>query len=271
MVIRTYWYGGKPRGNFGDQLGPILCEVLSGQRVEFAEVLRAEIVTIGSIIEPWFCVGGTWASYRGIVWGSGRMVAEEPIELPHARVLALRGRWSLQKTSFVRDSAQVDPVLGDPGLLSHLLAPTASPKMFQLGIIPHISEQKAPIVAQLGAISSEIKIVDMKAPVDEVIATVSSCRYVLSSALHGLILADSLGIPNRWLRLDVVDERRVGIAATKYLDYYSVFGGDEKTPVRVSTNETLQSLLERIGPYERPGLEQIQRNLVRSFPWSRQS
>lgn len=267
MVIRLFWCGGYEKdGNFGDQLGPVLCEHLSGRRVEFAEVLQADLVTIGSILESWFCVGGSWENYRGAVWGSGRMFGEKPFSIPNAQVFALRGHMSRNRTGF---ESTAEPVLGDPGLLCHLLAPERPQKKYQLGIIPHISELDAPIVGDLAGISSEIQIIDMSRPVAEVIALVGSCRHVLSSALHGLILADALGIPNEWLRLDVVDERRKGIPASKYLDYYSVFGIKEKAPIRVSANDTLQSLLARFGPYARPGLEQIQQDLIRSFPYRR--
>ncbi len=40
-MIRAYWWQGGPRkGNLGDQLARLLCERLSGQRVEFAEPHR---------------------------------------------------------------------------------------------------------------------------------------------------------------------------------------------------------------------------------------
>ena len=266
-MIRTYWWGNRrARGNFGDVLGPTLIEHLSGRPVQFAEIPQADIVSIGSILEHVWCVGGTWADYRGFVWGTARMEADGPLHFRYAKVLALRGRWTRQHTTF---SPQPEPVLGDPGLLCHLLAPSKIVKKYQIGIIPHFSQLGAPIIQQLAALSSEIKIVDMTEPVLDVIATVASCQHVLSSALHGLILADSLGVPNLWLRFDLDTDARAGIPAEKYLDYYSVFGILEKTPIRLSPNETLESMLERFGPFDRPGLEQIQSDLLRSFPYRR--
>ncbi len=266
-VIRAFWWGNRrARKNFGDVLGPTLIEHLSGRPVQFAEILQSDIVTIGSILENEHCVAGTWSDYRGIVWGTGRMNAHAPLALPHAHVLALRGLWSRQHTKLGPLEA---PILGDPGLLAHLLAPSRTVKRYQLGIIPHFLELDAPRVARLAAISSEIKIVDMTEPVTDVIATVASCHNVLSSALHGLILADSLGIPNQWLRLDIKNDREAGIPPSKYLDYYSVFGIEEKRQIRLSDNETLETLLSHFGPFDRPGLEQIQQDLLRSFPYRR--
>jgi hypothetical protein len=50
---------------------------------------------------------------------------------------------------------------------------------------------------------------------------IAECETVISSSLHGLIAADSFGIPNRQL---VFSSNIVG-GQFKYDDYHSVFGG----------------------------------------------
>ena len=54
----------------------------------------------------------------------------------------------------------------------------------------------------------------------EFLKQLNACDVVLSSAMHGLIAADSLGIPNAWMRLS---DRLTG-GDWKFRDYYSVFG-----------------------------------------------
>jgi len=57
-------------------------------------------------------------------------------------------------------------------------------------------------------------------PVADVVAEISKCEAVLSSSLHGLVVADSFGIPNRRA---VASDLLTG-GDYKFRDYYSAFG-----------------------------------------------
>lgn len=57
-----------------------------------------------------------------------------------------------------------------------------------------------------------------------------SCKCVLSSSLHGLIVADALGVPNRRI---VLSDKIIG-GDLKFDDYYSVyFDKAEDAPVTI--------------------------------------
>lgn len=263
-MIRAYWWQGGPNhGNFGDWLTPRLCEHLSGQRVEHSEPQRADIIATGSVLEPWFWGNDTWQSYGGVVWGAGRMFGTFPMAFDVAHVAVVRGRWTLDR---LQCPSKETVLLGDPGLLCHMLVRQAK-KRYVLGIVPHWSELQHPLVSGLAAQSPDVCIVDVTEPVQNVIDQTAQCEFILSSAMHGLVLADALEIPNHWLRLNTGIEDQAGMPEFKYRDYYSVFGMADMQPVRLTPHDTIETLLAQIPAHHRPGLRALQRNLIDAFPF----
>jgi len=52
------------------------------------------------------------------------------------------------------------------------------------------------------------------------------------------------------------------------LDYYSVFGMDEPTPLQIDAlnDDLLMDPEKLIGTYERPGISSVKEDVLRSFP-----
>lgn len=262
-MIRAYWWkGGPDAGNFGDELTGPLLELLSGQRVEHAPPEQADIIAIGSVLEPWF-LGTRPRALTAHVWGSGRMLGRSPLHLSGAKVCALRGRLSRERVHCA-DKERV--ALGDPGLLCDLLIPPQR-KTHVLGVVPHWTERQAPVLHRLAEGRRGVRIIDPCMEVRAVLEAIGSCERVLSSSLHGLVVADALGVPNEWLRLDLGDELRRGVHEFKFRDYYSVFGLEDKAALRLDEGDDRDSILARFGDYARPGLAAIQRGLLDSFPF----
>jgi hypothetical protein len=130
-----------------------------------------------------------------------------------------------------------------------------------LGLIPHYVDHDHAILKEIANTSPEICLIDICDEPHSVIRRVSQCDNILSSSLHGLILADSLGIPNRWLGAfgEVIG------AGFKFRDYYSAFGLEPPQPLVPRASDTLDTLLPQIDDYERPNLIQLQENLMRSL------
>ncbi len=76
-----------------------------------------------------------------------------------------------------------------------------------------------------------ILLIDPRRPPQEVVRDIASCKEVFSSSLHGLVAADSLGIPNRWVELET-PHADVAANRFKFEDYYSAFGVS-RTPCRM--------------------------------------
>lgn len=195
-MTHAWWY---ISNNFGDNLNHYLIHAITGKPVIYSQRNRPHNIVCGSILAE--C--NEWST----VWGAGFGNKDQRINTRHADIRMVRGHLSariLYDTAPIRD---LDIAVGDPALLL--------PKYYQpvytrskLGIIPHYCQYEEMLTKYPGAF-----IIDPFLPVTEFIDKIASCKAVVSSSLHGLIVADAYGIPNSWLRYG--DE-------FKYRDYYSV-------------------------------------------------
>lgn len=231
MKIRlSYW----EKKNLGDSLSPFIVSGLSGENVShfnsnidlsltnlFTRLVRAikrfsffeichilgsyhrHIMAIGSILE--------YANKNTSVWGTGFITLNG--ECKANNIYAVRGKYTakrLEELGF--DTSNI--VYGDPALLLPLLVSPAKEKKHVIGIIPHWLETEK-FIAQYGGNLHviDIRTDDVKAFVEEL----TSCKYILSSSLHGIIIAHAYGIPA--LLMEKTEEKEYGYV--KYDDYFS--------------------------------------------------
>jgi pyruvyltransferase len=251
--VKVYWSKcGHGHGNFGDKITPLLLKHV-GIPVEWSPPEHAELIGVGSILEK------APENFKGTIWTTGFMHEASHRHFSRARVLGVRGHLTLER---VKCPNHEQMIVGDAGLLCDELAPAAR-KKHQLGIIPHFVDFDDPMVKALAASSSDIRLIDICAETSEVMRTTAECEHILSSSLHGLILADSLSIPNRWLELNRGPEIITG-AGFKYRDYYSIFGMRPE-PFRMGSATTLDEVINAIDHSPRPGLEPIKSSLRSSL------
>lgn len=251
-MVRLYWYNKKP--NFGDELSPVICGMLSGQDIVYTDDFdTCDLVAIGSILEH-----VKVPAFKGNIWGTG-FISEASVFGSGSRavVRAVRGRLTAQKLGLGKHV-----VLGDPGLLADLLAPGGR-QTTEVGIIPHFVDKESKKISWLAANRDNVKLIDIQAGVESVVKEVSDCRYIVASCLHGLILADALGIPNAWVQLS---DKVIG-GSFKFRDYYSVYGISDPRPIPLRWWDSAESIRKRIGSYRRPGLARLKEKLRDSFPY----
>lgn len=264
MTIKLYWCRGKGRSdpgqqNFGDYLSPLLVEMLASKPVVYTPIDRAEMMAIGSILPRERKAKRFFLPHRLHIWGSGTDAPGLSFSSRH-HYHALRGTKSREQVL----GLQATPALGDPGLLAeHWWAGRAKPaKSYRVGIIPHYVDRQHPAVIQAAKIPG-VMLIDVFWPVEDVLRAILACEFVLSSSMHGLIVADSFEVPNRRLRLS-----SGLISDFKFIDYYSAFSMEEPKPLGDTALHTLgrADIAELVGEYKRPGLLDLQAGLLRSFP-----
>ena len=89
----------------------------------------------------------------------------------------------------------------------------------EVGIVIRHSEHLWRDVAPDGA----VKVIDFGSEdIDAVTRDILACRKIISSSLHGLVIADAYGIPNAWLGTDGrAGGSRPNGGEFKYLDYFA--------------------------------------------------
>ena len=181
-VMKAYWWTGVP--NFGDALAPLLIGHFSGIETVWSPISQASLVSIGSILEH------LPMKWEGFILGSGRLKENSNLDLSHAAILGLRGPLSAR-------GVYGDFALGDPGILANELVGPQS-KLYDLGILPHWRDTE--LVGRFTKLirpPSTIKIINPRHDPIEVVKQIGSCRRIVTSSLHGMIVADAFGIPRR--------------------------------------------------------------------------
>ena len=222
--ITAYWY--RDVLNFGDLITPLLLRHYGFTPV-YDRPNRARLVAAGSVLEH------LRNDYAGIILGSGFIEEKSRMNFPQARVLAVRGALTRERMGCGPEVA-----LGDPGLLASRVLLLREPKKFALGIVPHHSEKSNLCYAQLATKHpKDITIIHVERQPLDVFRHIDQCEHILSSSLHGLIVADSLGIPNGWLA-----SKDLWGGRFKFDDYYSALDirADGAVP---EGNETVPELL----------------------------
>jgi hypothetical protein len=259
-TLKLYWSTSLQNGrkNFGDWLSPVLCEALSGMRVVHARPNKCDLMALGSILAK--AKNHFW-NRRIDIWGSGLIEDSGPFRSPH-RIHAVRG-WCTAR-SVVNQTIEV---VGDPGLLCHILVPenVTSRKEFSVGFIPHYVDQENPLVRSAVERIPCARFIDIFSETFDFIRQVAACEMVLSSSMHGLITADALGVPNVWLRLS----NKVWGRDFKYRDYYSIFGMENVKPFALEPETSLEDICRALDSYSRPGLEGIKSRLYEAFPYKK--
>lgn len=217
-MIPLYWH---QSNNFGDALSPWLVEKITGERP--TPVTPAEgrpFIVTGSIFKG--------DLPRGIVWGAGCAFEWEleninpPGEL---EIVAMRGAVS---TKAVEKAGHSPAATGDPGfLVPCFYTPKQLPKI-DVAIMCSWVDYDDVIRKFPG-----VPVINSMDAIERVVDQICACTLLLSSSLHGLVVAEAYGVDTRWVSFS---DRMIG-DGFKYRD---VGFGQE---LRLSGGEDLSTVL----------------------------
>ncbi len=216
--------------NFGDVLNPVLIEELSGIKTQYKNidlsrkqrltilvdaVSRFKFTEAKTIVLPWqrtlTAIGSimSWAQSNSVVWGSGFMNKTD--RFAGGKTLAVRGKLTDQKLK--EDGFPSCSIYGDPALLLPLWLEGSPEKKYRLGLIPHWKE----VDYFKQRFGEKYKIVDLRTrDIQRVVEEITSCEYILSSSLHGIIVGHAYNIPSLWIKHGYIDTD-----GFKFHDYFS--------------------------------------------------
>jgi pyruvyltransferase len=200
---------GRRRNNFGDLLGPVVVSALAGSLP--AQRRARRLLTVGSILH--------FARDGDVVWGSG-INGKIPLELHKFRDLDVRAVRGPRTRAVLEERGLFVPaVYGDPALLLPLLRPdlvdlaARGPSSGTL-LVPNLNDGDLEPLRHLGSV------LDPTSPLEECLRAIVRSERVVSSSLHGIVVAEAFGVP-------VVPVRALSENPFKYDDYFSGTGRHE--------------------------------------------
>ncbi|MCW2766668.1 MAG: hypothetical protein JWO11_2627 [Nocardioides sp.] len=190
--------------NFGDLLSPWLIAKMTGREVVYADPDKPHYVAIGSILKR--------ANSQSEVWGAGSFGTEDGARFAtDATYSAVRG--PLSRARLLALGVPCPPIYGDPALLVPAYFAPKVEKTHKYGVVARWSERRW----RKAEIGPDVKVIDLgTTDVEGVLEAMLSCRLIVTSSLHGLVIADAYGIPSAW-----VMSRTAHGGEYKFFDYFS--------------------------------------------------
>lgn len=157
------------------------------------------ILSVGSILK--------YSNKYTSVWGSGFMYNKEKFR--GGKLFAVRGPLSNQK--IIDCGYKGCDVFGDPALLLPLFIKEEN-KKYDIAIIPHYVEYEY-FKKKYG---EKYKIINLhNRNIQDTVKEITSCKAILSTSLHGIIISHAYNIPAIWIKYGNIDTD-----GFKFYDYF---------------------------------------------------
>lgn len=242
QVNLDYW---NESNNLGDTLSPVVVNYMLGLKKIKPDVRideKKHLYAIGSVL--------TAGIQDATVWGSGVLNAKLTYRLEKRKLDVRAVRGPVTRAILMDYGYSVPEVYGDPAIIMpeiYKAVPLKDRKKY--GLITHkdyvlnekYEENK---IARLNICTNDYQ---------DFLNQLVSVDVVISSSLHGIILAEAYGVPAVLLKpqIDIV----------KYYDYY-YSTGRINFPMADSIEQAMQ-----IKPVELPELDELRVRLKKAFPY----
>lgn len=200
--------------NVGDCLTPYLIKQITGFAPMYAQggADYEHYVFAGSMLNH--------ATPHSIVWGAGLASMLDGVN-PDLRIKAVRGPISRMRA--INCGASCPKVYGDPAiLLPKFYAPKAK-KEYDWGVVPHYVDH----LRAYSRFEGLAEVIDPLQSVESFVDQIVSCERIISSSLHGVIIAHAYGVPAVWVKMS----DSVGGDGTKYRDHYQAIDWEVDKPL----------------------------------------
>lgn len=249
-VNLIYW---KKQVNLGDTLAPVILDwMLKRKGIEAnqsAEKTYA-LATVGSIVDL--------GRFDATIWGSGLQSFESLINISKAHykkldIRAVRGPYTRQ--ALLDCGYRCPEIYGDPGILMpDIYMPENIVKKDKVALVNHYSIREPDAKKHNENVEIlNIKTADYKGFID----SLCCAKKVVSSSLHGIILAESYGIPAVFLLADPKNK--------EILKYYDWYFSTNRFSVKIALSLEEALFIE---PMQLPdNLEIMKKQLIQAFPY----
>lgn len=237
--------------NVGDLLSPVIVRWMK-ERLEIRDesTERTSFLAVGSILAASFFNG------NGVIWGTGTHYIEDGVKIAQQTIggserkldiRAVRGPITRRILEF--SGYPCPHIYGDPAILMpRIYERKPHQEKGKITLIRHITNKQIHCPGNLNIISTKTN--DYQKFIDEI----CSSEKVISSSLHGIILAESYGIPAIFFQDGRQDE------LLKFYDWYYSTG---RLDVKIAY--TAAEAVEMM-PMALPDLHEMADRLLTAFP-----
>jgi len=252
--------------NFGDNLMADLLRGLFSIEPVYVKAPQAELIGVGSILDAYYRRYGSrrfpllrqrpWRKLH--VWGSGFLDSATPALWPQRlEYHAVRGELTKARIASGNDVA-----LGDPAILLPLIWPRKGPATASVAIIPHFATHQSFVERYSAVLPPHWKIINLLGEPETITAEIAGAEFIVSSSLHGLIVADAYDIPSVWME----PHGKIKGDGYKFADYFSFRGAPIPGPLSFDLIMAEFSSVASRCEAALPPAHQIDR-LVKAFPF----
>ncbi len=272
MLLSYDWQ----RSNFGDILNKYIFSYLL-ESYKLSHYENCDVIGAGSIVQ--YNLSSRLDSltmfrrnHAMSIWGAGLITDSLP-SLNFKRnmnIFALRGRLTADILRKSQKAFFFGEALGDPGLvLPDIL--NVRPRLkatTRFGLVLHYLHK---YLAEDYLGNPEVKIIDVCSDPIHVINQINECSIIVSTSLHGLIIAHSL---NKQTVYATALPDLVG-SHFKFMDYFSIYGHNASTipSIVLSSGAPFKSIDATKCTHRIPYKEvlDVKLALLRTFPYAKQS
>lgn len=224
------WY--HESSNFGDMLSKYITEKLSRKNVCVVPRLyeKEHYIVIGSILSS--------ANEHSIVWGAGFSQENETLNKV-GKIHMVRGH--LSRNILLKSNFDCPEFVGDSAwIMPKLFHPKVEVK-YKYGMLPHWVDYEQ-CVEYYGNDDNVLIINLLCDNIEDVIMKILSCEKIISSSLHGLVVAHAYNIPSLWVEFS---DKVIG-NGFKFVDYYSSIGIDNIKPFNLREKISVNHIYSNI-------------------------
>ena len=207
--------------NFGDVLNKYIVEKMLDCTVKFTPLMGDCFVAIGSMINVRTLKAGA------CFWGTGTFNKSLPY-FKGNRFCAVRG--PLTRYTLISSGYNCPDIYGDPALLMpQYYKPSRIQKKYKIGVICHWRHR------DLLNLDPDVKFIDIlrkDTQIESFVDDILECEKVISSSLHGIIVAHAYGIPARWFVIPSLTLE--GDPTKKFYDYFASVQMPLQTPLEIA-------------------------------------
>ena len=249
-------YREENKENFGDIITPYIVEKLTGKvpilfdpNFILAKYIKHSIM-VGSILEI--------SNSNTLVWGTG--IVDEKVIVKGGVFKAVRGYKTIDRLRSL--GYKVPDIVGDPALLLPLVYKNTIHKKYKYGIVSHYVDFEE--IKLIHDNNKDILLINLLTEnIEHVIDAILQCEKIISTSLHGLIVANAYNIEAKWWKFS----NKLSGSNVKFYDYFESLGIYN---VQFFESKTIDNELLCNAGFYLPDLDKIellQKGLIRSFPY----